>query len=603
MNKRIAVALALCTLLVGLSSLFIDGSRAATSGKVIAQSKAKRTMVPGRVIIKYRNDAAAKDAEAFINAHLQVRSLSVPRLHVIDIPFDMDAGDYAQLLKQMPGVEFAEPDYLIFPAGLTPNDPLYDSEWHLAAINAPSAWGITTGSAQIILAVCDTGIDATQPDLAGQLVPGWNVVDNNNDTSPVHPHGTWVAGTAAAASNNGVGVAAPAMNCRLMPLRITSRSDGAAATSDIVAATIWAADHGARVINVSYAGYGSSAISDAAEYARSKNCLFVMAAGNDAGYVPNNEDASITAVSATTQGDGLAGFTSTGPYIDLAAPGSGIWTTDLQGTYQSVNGTSFSAPLVAGTAALILSVYPQLTAAQVEALLKVSADDRGAAGYDTGYGFGRLNAGRALELTAMKLTNARDVTAPALRFLTPLPDGLVGQTPGELLQLDAVDDRQVAKVTLYADDVLIGQKSSAPYGFTWDTSALADGSTHMLRAVARDAAGNTSSLQFPVTVQAGYDITPPQIRILSPADGARITPSNGDRVKLVRVTVNASDNSGSLFRVELYVDGVLITQSTTAPYTMAWQADQLARGMHTLVCLAYDSSFNIGRSTVVTVIR
>src|SRR5438046_2573655 len=118
MNKRIAVALALCTMLVGLSFLFIDGRRAATtSGKVIAQSKAKRTAVPGRVIVKYRNDAAARDAEAFIGTHLQARNLSAPRLQVIDIPFDMDAGDYAQLLKQMPGVEFAEPDYLIFPAG------------------------------------------------------------------------------------------------------------------------------------------------------------------------------------------------------------------------------------------------------------------------------------------------------------------------------------------------------------------------------------------------------------------------------------------------------------------------------------------------------
>src|SRR4051812_42472051 len=110
MNKRIAVALALFALLVSLSSLFLKRPRAVpTSGKVIEQSKAKRTMVPGRVIVKYRDDAAAKDAEAFIGAHLQVRSLSVPRLHVIDIPFDMDAGDYAQLLKQMPGVEFAEP--------------------------------------------------------------------------------------------------------------------------------------------------------------------------------------------------------------------------------------------------------------------------------------------------------------------------------------------------------------------------------------------------------------------------------------------------------------------------------------------------------------
>jgi thermitase len=602
MNKRIITALALCTILVCLSPLFIGGSRAvATSAEVIGQANAKPLAVPGRLVVKYRDDAAA-DAEDLSGAHMLVRRLSLPRLHVVEIPNGMDANDYAELLKQMPGVEFAEPDYLIFPAEMIPNDPLYNSEWHLAKINAPAAWGVTTGSPQIILAVCDTGVDATQPDLSSQLVPGWNVVDNNADTSPVHPHGTWVAGTAAAAGNNGIGVAAPAMNCRVMPMRVTSRSDGAAATSDIAAATFWAADHGARVINVSYAGYGSSAISEAAQYARSHNCLFVMAAGNDAAYVPTNEDPNILAVSATTPDDGLAGFTSTGPYIDLAAPGTGIWTTDLQGAYQSVSGTSFSAPLVAGTAALILSDFPGLTAAQAEALLKVSADDKGPAGYDTGYGFGRLNAGRALQLTANKLTNATDVTAPTLRFLTPLPDGLVGQTHGELVQVDAIDDRQVASVTLYADDALIGQKTAAPYAFTWDTSAFNDGSSHMLRAVVKDAAGNAASLQLPVTVQAGYDITPPQVKITSPVDGTHLNP-NGDRIKAVQVTVNASDNSGSLLRVELYVDGVLITQSTEAPYTTFWPGDQIVSGSHKLVCLAYDSSFNIGRSNVVIVTR
>src|SRR5581483_2573314 len=181
---------------------------------------------------------------------------------------------------------------------------LFASEWHLAMINAPAAWNITNGSAAIILAVCDTGVDATHPDLASQLVPGWNVIDNNSDTSPVNPHGTWVAGTAAAAGNNGVGVAGVAMNCRIMPMRVTSRSDGVAATSDIVAATIWAVDHGARVINLSYAGSGSAAIADAAQYARSKNAVFVMAAGNDAGYVATADDPNVIAVSATTPVDG-----------------------------------------------------------------------------------------------------------------------------------------------------------------------------------------------------------------------------------------------------------------------------------------------------------
>jgi len=601
MNKRLVVALALSAILVGLSPQLI-GSRSAASPQPKQRDKARRLATTNRVIIKFHDDAAASDAEAFIGMHSLSRRLNASRLQVIDIPLELDARAYAELLRQMPGVEFTEPDYLLFPAGGPPNDPLYSAEWHLAAINAPAAWEITTGSDQIILAVCDTGVDATHPDLAGQLVQGWNVVDQNGDTSPVHPHGTMVAGAAAAAGNNGIGVAAPAMNCRIMPLRITSRSDGAAATSDIIAATVWAADHGARVINLSYAGYSSPSISEAAKYARSKNAVFVMAAGNDAGYVGGPDDPNIIAVSATTEMDTLASFTSTGPYVDLAAPGSGILTTGLDGTYQSVSGTSFSAPLVAGTAALMLSAYPTLSAAQVEAILKVSTDDRGASGYDTGYGFGRLNAGYALELTREKMINASDVTAPRLRFLEPRPQAVVGQTAGEPVRLEAIDDRQVAKVTLYADGQMIGQLTSSPFTFAWNTSRLANGSAHTLGAVARDKAGNTTSLELPVTVQAGYDVTPPLVEITSPADGSQIKFGGGGSDS-VRVSVSASDNSGKILGVELYVDGVLIAQSVSSPYRLLWPGDQIAPGRHTLVCLAYDSAFNIGRSNMVTVTR
>ena len=599
MNKRITATLAMCALLLGSSPLYVGGSRAAIlSGGFKAQSKARRTAMPGRVIVKFREDATATDVEQFIGVHgnSQSRRLSVPRLRVMDISPELDAGAYAKLLSQMPGVEFAEPDYIVYPAEMTPNDPLFGSEWHLSKINAPTAWEMTTGSDQIIIAVCDTGVDATQPDLVAKLVPGWNVVDNNTDTSPVHPHGTWVAGTAAAASDNGIGVASPAMNCRLMPLRISTATNGAAAMSDIVEAITWAADHGARVINLSYSGFGSSALADAARYARSKNSVFVMAAGNDAAYVPINEDPNIISVSGTTSSDALAPFTTTGPFVDLAAPGSGILTTGMQGTYLGVSGTSFSAPLVASAAALLLSVNPALTPTQVEALLKVSADDLGAAGYDTGYGFGRLNLGRAVELAEASLHGAPDVSAPALRYLSPLPDGLVGQTRDELVQVDAADDRQVAKVTLYADGTLVGEKTVVPFAFSWNTSALTDGSTHTLQAVATDAAGNTSSLQMTTTVRAGYDITPPVITITSPNDGDRI---GGN----MRVTVNAADNSGTVFRVELYVDGLLMDQSERAPFRLRWAANKAARGPHTLVCLAYDSAFNIGRSNTVAVTR
>ncbi len=192
MNKRLTAALALTAMLVGVSPFFTGDSRTTASAQRNTQARARRLALPGRVLVKYHADAAAADAEAFVTMQLKTRRLSSTRLHLIDIPMDIDAAAYAQLLRQMPGVEFAEPDYLLSPADL-PNDPLYGSEWHLATINAPAAWNITNGSAAIVLAVCDTGVDATHPDLAGQLVPGWNVVDNNSDTSPITPHGTWVA--------------------------------------------------------------------------------------------------------------------------------------------------------------------------------------------------------------------------------------------------------------------------------------------------------------------------------------------------------------------------------------------------------------------------
>jgi thermitase len=599
MNRRIMAIFAISILLLSSLPEYVGGSHAAVVSRATgALTKAKRAAMPGRVIVKFREDATADDVEQFIGAHSNrpARRLSVPRLHVMNISPEIDASDYANYLSQLPGVEFAEPDYIAHPADMTPNDPLCISEWHLYMIHAPAAWSMTTGSDQVVIAICDTGIDPTQPDLAAKLVPGWNVVDDNADTSPVHPHGTWVAGTAAAASNNGVGVAAPAMNCRLMPLRISTASNGDASMSDIVEAITWAADHGARVINLSYSGFGSSALADAARYAHSQNSVFVMAAGNDAAYVPVNEDPNVISVSGTTSSDTLASFTTTGPFVDLAAPGNEILTTGTQGTYLSVSGTSFSAPLVAGAAALLLSVNPALTPAQVEAFLKVSADDLGSAGYDTGYGFGRLNMGRAVELAAAALHGGPDVTAPASRFLSPLPDGLVGQTRAERVQVEAADDRTVAKVTLYADGVKVGTKTAAPFVFSWDTSTLADGSTHTLQAAATDAAGNTSTLQMVATVLAGYDITPPQVTITSPQDGDHI---GGN----VRVTVKASDNSGEIIRVELYVDGVLMDQSNHAPFTFRWAAHNSGRGLHTLICLAYDESFNIGTSNTVRVTR
>src|SRR5690606_30750166 len=140
---------------------------------------------------------------------------------------------------------------------------------HLPKISAPLAWDMTSGSAAVTIAICDTGIDASHPDLAGKLVPGWNAYSNNNDTSDPTGHGTAVAGIAAAASNNGIGIASVAGNCRIMPIRI-GNATGATSSSVIANGIIHAADHGARVVNVSFGVLGSPLVTSAAQYLHSR---------------------------------------------------------------------------------------------------------------------------------------------------------------------------------------------------------------------------------------------------------------------------------------------------------------------------------------------
>jgi thermitase len=563
----------------------------------IEAAKANLQVVQGRALVKFRASIDESRVKSILKTYglREQRKLKSGTVRVLLLPAGMDERELAQRLRALPEVEFAEPDYQLPLAGMVPNDPLFASEWHLPVINASDAWAYSTGSNHITIAICDTGIDATQPDLAAKLVPGWNVADNNADTSPIAPHGTWVAGTAAAASDNSIGVAAPAMNCRLMPLRVTSSPAGFASVSNLADAACWAADHGARVINLSYSGYGSPALSEAAKYVVAKQCVFVMAAGNDGHYVNLPDDPNIISVSATTQTDSIASFSATGPFVDISAPGSSIMTTGLSGTYLSVGGTSFSAPLVAAAAAMILSLDPSLTPSQVEGLLKVSATDLGPADYDTGYGYGRLNLGRALQLTKAKLDGDPDTTAPEARFTTPGANATAGQSTGEMVQIDAVDDVGVAVVYLLADGVTIDAKLEAPFTFNWDTSGLAVGTVCTLMAIAKDEGGNTTRVSLPVTVTAGVDVTPPTVRILSPGNKERVQGT-------VSVYVNAADNTGTVTYVELYVDGVFVAFANTVPYTIQWTSTGMPNGIHALTCKAYDWAGNIGLSNTVNVV-
>jgi subtilisin family serine protease len=297
------------------------------------------------------------------------------------------------------------------PAGtLTPNDPSYGMQWGMRKIEAPRAWFCSfQGDREVVVAVIDTGVDLEHPEFAGKLVSGWDWANGDDNPDDDHGHGSHVAGIVGAIGNNGTGVAGVAWNTRIMPLK-TLRGDGVGYSSWSIEAVMWAADHGADVINMSLGSvYFNQAYQDAINYAHSKGVLVVASAGNcgDASYPLNGcsyQDqpsypgaySNVMAVASTTESDGQSSFSTQGSHVDIAAPGSFIYSTLKDGGYGAMSGTSQAAPHVAGLAALVKAAYPDYGPDQIQAIIQDAAVDLGSPGKDIQFGWGRINAAAAL---------------------------------------------------------------------------------------------------------------------------------------------------------------------------------------------------------------
>jgi subtilisin family serine protease len=284
-----------------------------------------------------------------------------------------------------------------------PNDAYLQQEWGLEAVKASQAWNLTRGSASVIVAVLDTGVDWNHPDLANKLVSGWNVIDDNDNTQDDHGHGTHVAGIIGAATNNVIGVAGLGWDTKVMPVKIATR-EGYTWSSAIASGIRYAADHGANVINMSVAGAAPCPgdVQAAVDYAHEKGVVLVASAGNDGANVDNlpANCTHVLGVAATTSAGSLAGYSSYGNYVSVAAPGSLIYSTMMGGGYGYMSGTSMSAPYVAGLAALVRSQHSVYTPDQVASAILDNADEEGAASWDQHAGCGRINAFQTLSVGA-----------------------------------------------------------------------------------------------------------------------------------------------------------------------------------------------------------
>ena len=545
----------------------------------------------GRILVMPRAGLSANEFAKILGQHGgRGRKIGQSDLHIVDLPNNGSEKSVVERLAKNPHIKFAELDRA-FKSNFAANDPYLGSEWHLDKVNAPAAWDLGQGSG-VTVAILDSGVEASHPDLAAQMVAGYNFFDGNNNTADVYGHGTAVAGVAAAATNNGVGVAGVAGKARIMPVRV-SDTNGWAYTSTITQGITYAADNGARIANASFGGIaGSASIQNAAQYMKNKGGLVFVSAGNNGVDENITPTTTLIAVSATDEWDNRTSWSSYGNFVSLAAPGI-TYTTRTGASYGQAMGTSFSSPLAAGVAALVMSANPSLGSAEVEKVLFSTAADLGAAGRDNIYGYGRVDAGAAVKAAA-SAAPAVDTQAPSVAISNLAASSTVsGVVP---VNVSAADNVGVARVELKVNGTSVAVDTAAPYAFSWDSAGVANGMASVV-AYAYDAAGNVAA-SAPVSVNVANnvplvqnDTTPPSLRIANPTSG-RV---NGN----VTVSTSADDNGGAAnVQQSLYIDGVLVARGTGSSLAYNWNSKKVSKGTHTIQATARDAAGNTTTTAV-----
>ena len=589
-NKQIKLLKTLTLAIIALSTAVI------VSAEMLVQQEKSELILKFKAETpsSYMHDAARAYGLTILD------EVSKLNLLIVSVPKSRLAATKEEL-KCNPMVDFVEENVKVS-ATQTPNDPYYSLEWHLEKIQMPTAWDISKGDPNIVIAILDTGVDVNHPDVAGKLLEGYNAYDGTNNVTDDVGHGTMVAGTAAAITNNALGVSAPAWNCKILPVKVNIPGAASTTFSLLAKGLIYAADKGAKAACMSWQIFnGSGTLAEAAKYFVDKGGIVIAAAGNTGKYEDYTDNPYIISVAATDKNDLAASFSSYGPYVDLSAPGVNILTTisGKQATsydyaYGYVSGTSFSAPLTAGLAALIYSVNPSLTPNQIEQILETSAVDLGEPGYDYHYGWGRINATKALEKSTAFNSNPEkptpDTNPPTVKITYPADGATVS---GKItVKVYATDDKAVSKVELYRDDKLFATGTSSPYEFIWDTTTDPNG-PHTLKAKAYDTSNNAAESNL-ITVNVNNplpDKSPPTVKVLSPRNRALVSGTT-------QIKVTASDDTG-IAKIEIFIDNNLVATGTgTETLSFQWNTKTAKNGWHTITAKAYDLT---GKTTTATI--
>lgn len=502
---------------------------------------------------------------------------------VVRIETGLNPDSVREFLQSLPGVRYVERNYLAFACN-TPNDPLFTQQWGLAKIQATQAWANWQPQRTVYIAILDTGIDATHPDLSQKMrrhsngsIYGYNAIHNTSNAHDVHGHGTHCAGIAAAHTHNGVGIAGVAAwnanlasthtAVQLMPVKVLN-DQGYGTFADIARGITWAADNGAHIISLSLGGTtGTQQLQDAVNYAWNRGCLVVAAAGNNGSnapfypaYYPN-----ALAVAATDPSDTLTSFSQYGAWVDIAAPGEAILSTVPGGGYESWSGTSMACPHVAGAAALLWSAAPSLSNQQIRNALENNADPYQPYWFGgIGEGKGRLNLARALQ-AALQMENTPSVSQLSLSASSVQAGGTVRGT----VTLNRAAGAGGAVVQL----------SSSNPNLAWCAPAITipQGQTTGVFTIATNASG-MGSVTF--TASAGGVSRSASLQVVSPfrVQSVSLSPTvvTGGQACTLTVRLTAPAPSGDL-QVQLSSDNPAVVSIPSAVTVPAGQTSASVR--------------------------
>jgi len=424
-----------------------------------SHSKKHLRIIEGEILVRFKPGVKPKRVRQIFSKHSLVQRKLIEKVqgYLMKIPKEKTIEEMIEELKKDPDVIYAEPNFTLQSLSTAPNDEYFDRQWATKKIELDNAWDLEKGSADVTIAVIDSGIDLEHPDLKENMIPGYDFVNDGSDAWDDNGHGTAIAGVIGAIGNNNQGIAGVNWQSKLMPLKVVD-GDGIGTYYDVAQGIIYAAEHNARIINLSIGGYAySNALKDAVDYALEKGCLLVAAVGNDGIGAPMYPAAyeGVIGVAATDSQDRVDKNSNYGDFVDLSAPGLSIYTTELEGRYGYNSGSSLACPHTTGLIGLILSSNPSLSEKDIEEILYNSCDY---IGENNIYGRGRINAYRAL-LTAKGIQNI-DIAVLGLEVVpeSPFPgqetevsvtlqnQGNV-KTPGSILRL-YVDDVPVNNVSI-----------------------------------------------------------------------------------------------------------------------------------------------------------